>query len=270
MGNQFTHPWTIKEIDFLNKNISKLTYKQMSVLINRTPSSIQSKIRYLPIQRKVKKHKVNSNFFKTWSPEMAYVLGFIGADGNICHSGRAHMLQIACDDKDVIVKIKKCISYEGPIHQKIRENNKISYSLRICDPIIFNDLQQLNITERKSLTLTPPKVPKHLVRHFIRGYFDGDGSVFLNNRPYKSKLGVIICTASKPMSEFLYQKLKLLLKDSYNGTIGMRLAHEKTPYYIIRFGQKSASIIFTYMYKDANVYLERKYNKFMEGLNYGN
>lgn len=242
----------------------------METIIKRSPSAIQSKIRHLPIQRRIKKHKVNFNFFKTWSPDMAYVLGFIGADGNICHSGRGHSLQVACDDKDVIEKIKIVLSYEGPIYQKIRENGKISYSLRICDQIIFHDLQKLGITERKSLTLTPPRMPKSLIRHFIRGYFDGDGSVYLNNRPYKSKLGVAIYTASKYMSEFLYQRLKLLFKNSYNGTVRMRLAHQKTPYYCISFGQKSASKFFIYMYKDANVYLERKYNKFIEGLNYGN
>ena len=54
----------------------------MSIVLQRSPSSIQSKIRYLPYNQKVKKHPVNSDFFKLWSPEMAYVLGFIAADGN--------------------------------------------------------------------------------------------------------------------------------------------------------------------------------------------
>lgn len=166
------------------------------LLTKRSPASIQSKIRYLPFQQKIKKHPVNSNFFKIWSPQMAYVLGFIGADGNICHSGRAHTLHIACDDKDIIEKIKLAFKYKGPIHKKVRQNGKISYSLRICDPIIFRNLEKLGVTERKSLTFTPCKIPIKLVRHFIRGYFDGDGSVCMRNIKYPSRLVVSIYSKS--------------------------------------------------------------------------
>ena len=242
----------------------------MGIVINRSPSSIQSKIRYLPIQAKVKKHNVNSDFFKTWSPEMAYILGFIGADGNVCHSGRGYILHVACDDKDIIEKIKPILSYGGPIYEKTRDNGKTSYSLRICDQAIFNDLIKLGITERKSLTLTPPKIPKNLSRHFIRGYFDGDGSVSFRNTSYKSKLVVDFYTASQPMSKFLHWEIKQLLKNSYHGKVRVVLKHQKKPYYRINLGHKSAFKLFTYMYDGVNLYLERKYNKFIKGLNYGN
>lgn len=267
--NQITHPWTSEEINFLEKHIHKLTYKQMSKLINRSPASIQSKIRYLPFQQKIKKHPVNSNFFKVWSNDMAYVLGFIAADGNICHSGKAHTLHIACDDKDIIEKIKIALDYKGPVHEKYRFNGKISYSLRICDPIIFQDLQMLSVTERKSLTFTPPKIPKSLVRHFIRGYFDGDGSVSLRNIPYPSKLNVSIYTASLEMGKYLHQMMSDILKDLYSGNMLTHLAHQKTPYYTIHLGHKAAIKLFTYMYKGVDLYLERKYKKFIEGMNYG-
>ena len=170
MPNQFSHPWTKEEIEFVNANIGKLTYEKIGSHINRSYSSIQSKVRYLPFQKKVKKHLVNSTFFKKWSPEMAYVLGFIAADGNICHSGRAHTLHIASDDKDVIEKIKKVLNYSGPIRQRVRPNTKISYGLRICDQILFSDLNRLGITERKSLTLSPA-VKNEYVADFFKRFF---------------------------------------------------------------------------------------------------
>src|SRR5258708_37894827 len=122
MPNQITHPWTQPEINFLKESITNLTYKQMSKIINRSPASIQSKIRYLPFEQKIKKYPVNSNFFKIWSAEMAYILGFIAADGNVCHSGRAYTLHIACDDQDIIEKIKVVLNYTGPVHKKSRLN----------------------------------------------------------------------------------------------------------------------------------------------------
>jgi|SRR3989344_684354 len=270
MPNQFSHPWTLEEINYLKSNIGRLTYKQMGVVVNRSPSSIQSKIRYLPFQQKVKKHGVNSHFFKKWSPEMAYVLGFIGADGNICHSGRAYTLQIACDDKDVIEKIKLVLGYLGPIHQKPRLNGKISYSLRICDPIIFKDLQALNVTERKSLTFIPPKMQSRYVKHFVRGYFDGDGSVVTakrNNTSKPKRLRSFFYTASKPMALFLHQVMIENLRDLYKAKIAMKMAHQVTPYYVILLGHHGSVSLFRYMYAGSNLYLERKYQKFLEGVN---
>src|SRR3989344_9643088 len=143
MPNQFTHPWTPQEIEFLRTNIGKLTYEQMGDTLDRSYSSVQSKIRYLPFQKKIKKHSVNVNFFKNLSPETAYTLGLIAADGNVCHSGNAHVLHLASDDVDIIEKVKRLMDYEGPIYQKHRDNGKISYSLRICDQTIFKDLVSL-------------------------------------------------------------------------------------------------------------------------------
>ncbi len=270
MPNQFSRPWTEEEISFLKESIHNLTYKQMGEVISRSPASIQSKIRFLPFQQKIKKHSVNSDFFKKWSSEMSYVLGFIAADGNICHSGRAHTLHIACDDQDVIEKIKIVINYIGPVHQKNRDNGKTSYSLRICDPVMFNDLQNLGITERKSLTFTPPIIPPAYIHDFLRGFFDGDGSVSLKKTHYPSKLVVDFYTASKPMANYVYKQMRDLLKDLYKGRILIHLAHQKTPYYVIHLGHNAGKKLFEYMYNGSTLYLERKHRKFLEGLNHDN
>ena len=265
MPNQFTKPWTNNEIEFLRSNIGKMTYKNMGEFINRSYSSIQSKIRYLPFQKKVKKHLVNSNFFKSWSPEMSYVLGFIAADGNICHSGRAHTLHIACDDRDVIEKIKKVLDYSGPIYEKNRFNSKISYSLRICDQIIFNDLQKVGISERKSLTLLP-KVHKAFTTDFLRGFFDGDGTVYLHNTKYPSKLRVIFYTASKPMAKFIHSNLKNILKNTHSSNIQSKITKYKNPYYAISLGHKASCELYSKIYKNNDLYMNRKYKKFIQGM----
>lgn len=264
MPNQFTHPWDKDEIEFLRINIGKLTYEEMGAIINRTYNSIQSKIRYLPFQKKVKKYLVNYDFFKKWSPEMSYVLGFIAADGNICHSGKAHTLHIASDDRDIIEKIKKILNYSGPIHQKNRFNGKISYSLRICDQIIFKDLENWGISERKSLTLFP-KVRKKYVSDFLRGYLDGDGTVYLRNTKYLSKLGVVFYTASKPMAKFIYTNLKNLLIHSFSN-IQNRLTKYNNCYYSISLGHKASCELYSKIYPNTDLYMERKYNKFIEGI----
>ncbi len=269
VANQFTHPWTQEEIKFLERNIKKITYKQIGKLLNRTPASIQTKITHLPFQVKIKKHKINSNFFKTLSPEVVYTLGLIAADGNICHSGRAHALHLASDDEDIIKKIKVLMEYGGPIRQQKRKNGKISYSIRASDQTIFNDLQVLGVTERKSLTLQPPVLNRNLMSHFVRGYFDGDGTVFaLHNPKYPSHyLGAKFYTASLKMARYLYIVLRNLLGTSYKGKIRNYLAHQKTNYYVLSLGSGPSKKLFEYMYENSDgLYINRKYNKFVEGI----
>lgn len=264
-ANQFTHPWTQKEIKFIQKNIGKMTYEKIGSLISRSYSSIQSKVRYLSFQKKIKKHFVNSDFFKKWSREMSYVLGFVAADGNICHSGRAHSLHIACDDVDVIQKIKTVMEYSGPVHKKFRLNGKISYSLRICDQIIFHDLNALGITERKSLTLSP-SVNGKFMADFLRGFLDGDGTVYVRNTKYPSRLAVIFYTASLPMAKFLSTNLKKLLGKLSKSSIQYRFTKQNMPYYAVSFGHKASLKIYSIFYTNTRLYMERKFQKFLQGM----
>ena len=269
MPNQFTHSWTEKEIEFVRTNIGKLTYEKIGNFINRSYSSVQSKVRYLPFKKKVRKYSINSNFFKKWSPEMAYTAGFIAADGNICHSGNAFALQIASDNLDIMEKIRIAMSYGGPVHKKLRFNGKVSYSLRICDQTIFTDLDKLGITERKSLTLSP-KVQKSFIVDFLRGFFDGDGTVYIRNHKYPSKLAVIFYTASFPMAEFIYIKMQKLLGNLYNGNVQKRLTKGGTPYYSISLGHKASIKIYSIFYTNATIYMDRKFKKFLQGIKHDN
>lgn len=265
MSNQFSHPWTKEEIEFLRVNIGKLTYNQIGFLINRSYSSIQSKVRFLPFQKKIKKHPVNSNFFKKWSSEMSYALGFVAADGNICHSGNAHTLHIASDDLDVIEKIKIVMDYLGPIYRKHRPNGKTSFSLRICDQTIFYDLEKLGITERKSLTLSP-RVNKIFIVDFLRGFFDGDGTVYLRSTKYSKKLRVVFYTASQPMAKFVHSNLQQLLAGVSTSKVQNFMSKRMRPYYSISLGHKASSVLYSLFYSNARLFMERKYKKFIQGM----
>ena len=195
---------------------------------------------------------------------MAYVLGFITADGNICHSGNAHTLDISCDDEDIIGKIKVVMDYSGPIRQKLRQNKKISYSIRICDQKIFNNLRDLGITERKSLTVSP-RVNMVFVIDFLRGFFDGDGTVYLRNIKYPSKLAAAFYTASKPMADFTHSILKSLLGDIYTSSIRVTLRENRHPYYSLGLGHKASLKLSSIMYANTTLYMERKFQKFLQG-----
>lgn len=192
---------------------------------------------------------------------MAYVLGFIAADGNISVHGRAHMMQLACDDEDVIEKIKNVMDAEIPTLKRPRINGKTSYQFRVSDKTLFNDLVKLDITLRKSLTLKPSKVPKKYLHDYLRGFFDGDGSV---SSTKKNKLISEWYTGSRKMANFLYLQLKRICPE-FKGKV-LKLPKRNNFYYSLSFGMRDSKLIFKFLYKNASIYMNRKYRKFFEGI----
>ena len=262
MSNQFTRPWKKEELNFLRNNFYKLQYKEIGRRLNKSYASVQSKVRDSKLNKRISKHPINSKFFKVWSSEMAYILGFITADGNLQQTKRGYHLHIACDDHDVIEKIRKSLQSNTPIRQKWRINGKISYSLRFSDKTIFKDLLKLGITPRKSLVIKPPLIPKKYVWDYIRGFFDGDGCVYIGKTPYPSKLHTLFYTGSVDMAKFLINTIKKLLKE-YKGNI---MKKKDKNAYVLHFGQKHSEVIFHYMYNNATVFMDRKYNIFLKGV----
>src|SRR3989344_4542443 len=122
---------------------------------------------------------LNQDFFKKWSSEMAYVLGFFAADGNMIKNKRgAHFIEFQITDRDILNQIKNLLGSNHKI--SIRDRNKKwkkSYRLQLGSKEIFNDLIKLGMVPRKSNILKFPKIPDVYLADFVRGYFDGDGHV---------------------------------------------------------------------------------------------
>jgi len=125
------------------------------------------------------KLKVNANFFNTWSPGMAYILGFIFADGCLVeHKNGYHGLDITSKDLQLLKLIKEQLKAEHKIAKKER-----GYHIQIRNRNIYNNLIKLGLIPRKSKIIEFPKLPKRYFSHFVRGLFDGDGSVVIWQEP---------------------------------------------------------------------------------------
>jgi len=119
---------------------------------------------------------------------MAYILGFFAADGYITHNKRgAYFWCIQITDKDILEKIKKIIQAEHKISSRIpkRKTEKTLYRLQIGSKEMCHDLYKLGFKERKTKNLALPNVPKKYLPDFSRGYFDGDGNVWVGFRSTK-------------------------------------------------------------------------------------
>lgn len=111
---------------------------------------------------------------------MAYVLGFITADGALTKSKRgAKFIEIQSVDKEIVYEIRKALCSNLAIgeYQPKHSNQNKRYRLQIGSKRMYEDLLQLGLVARKAYRIRIPQIPPNYIRDFIRGYFDGDGGI---------------------------------------------------------------------------------------------
>lgn len=117
------------------------------------------------------------DFFRVWSPDMAYVLGLWCTDGmmRIKKGNNAHEVEIASVDVDHLIKISEIIG----INYSLRKVNDESecHAIGYCSKEMYQDLLALGGTPRKSKVIGLPVSPPDMLPHLIRGIVDGDGSL---------------------------------------------------------------------------------------------
>ncbi|TSC94171.1 MAG: hypothetical protein CEN87_624 [Parcubacteria group bacterium Licking1014_1] len=124
-----------------------------------------------------KKYFCNDNFFKTLIPSSTYWLGFVTADGCLyCGKNKSKKFQIALKESDVghLRYFKKALNSNVKIYF-IKSNRSAGFSL--SSSVIFDSLVSLGVLPNKSFSMGTVSVPNNLMSHFIRGVFDGDGSL---------------------------------------------------------------------------------------------
>jgi len=123
----------------------------------------------------MRKYLLNQNFFKTWSHDMSYILGLWWADGHICKIGRKYIFGITLHKNDKYLLCNILEKMGTSIQPYL---NKNIYHISISSKTIVNDIINLGGDFRKSLSIGFPDIPKEYLPDFIRGFFDGDGSIF--------------------------------------------------------------------------------------------
>ncbi|MFO7880956.1 MAG: LAGLIDADG family homing endonuclease [Kosmotogaceae bacterium] len=212
-----------------------------------------------------RKYNLNENYFdKIDSEDKAYFLGLLYADGcNYYEKGNSISINLQEEDKYILDKFRKLINTDKPLYYKKprKENHKGLYSLYINSEHISFKLIKLGMWSAKAHTLKFPtnnQVPKKLIKHFIRGYFDGDGSV---ESKWRSSLmsSKYFCTT---LQDYLFKNYQIIskLKKRFPDQIDSSVS-------LIFEGKLESNKFLNLIYKDATIYLERKYNKYINNLN---
>ena len=204
--------------------------------------------------------EVNENYFKKWSPRMAFILGFILADGCIIkgtYKGYSDSLKfgVQLKDADIIEKIKK----------ELESGHKISFvknTAHFCvsSQQIVDDLKKLGIKYRKSLNEKIPNVPGKFKKDFIRGVIDGDGSIWYDSRNYPT---LSLCGGKNTLT---YVRDYFKKHFGANSTIGRRKFSKEAGNYLyqIAYRANTAKKLILHLYNNAEIFLDRKYNLAMK------
>jgi len=112
---------------------------------------------------------------------MAYVLGFFYADGTFDINPRgSYYFGFHICDKDLLFSMRRVLESNHKISErKVKKNESLRYRLQIGSKKMCEDLIGLGMTPGKTRRMTFPKIPSLMLPDFIRGYFDGDGNVWV-------------------------------------------------------------------------------------------
>lgn len=210
----------------------------------------------------------DKKFFKKWSHDMAYILGFLFADGNIIKTKRGtHFVAIYTADRELLVSMGRAMGSNHKISTCTYETGNV-YKIQIGSRELFNDLVALGLTPHKAKRMRVPKIPRKYTADFIRGYFDGDGCVWQGMTHVKRKTptpGILVVFVSA--SFYFLKGLFALLKES--GVIGGSLYKSKSGTYArLSFSTLDSLKIYEIMYnKPHKLFLSRKkliFEKFMK------
>ena len=210
-----------------------------------------------------RKYVYNVNFFEEINTEeKAYWLGFIYADGYISKTASGHSfgISLSINDKEHLEKFKKSLS--SNIEIRTYKNNSGYTNNEYCRILISNkkivsDLEKHGVVEHKTLILKKPDIDEKFFAHFIRGYLDGDGCISYckSNKSYTIK---IVGTDS------ILNFIKIFIEKNTNCKINKFYKRRKDDIVssLELGGNLQVRKVLDILYKDANIYLDRKFERY--------
>jgi hypothetical protein len=129
---------------------------------------------FLGRSRELRKYVVNDNYFKVWSPNMAYILGLWFADGCIA-KGYIFSIKLHMNDEYLLQSILVEMESNYKLQKEFYPKNSVCFQINSRE--IYGDIIRLGGKERKSLDVKFPDIPKQYLPDFIRGLWDGDGNI---------------------------------------------------------------------------------------------
>lgn len=205
-----------------------------------------------------RKYFIKENYFDDIDcQEKAYILGLLYADGYNNTDRNCVNLSLAEIDVSILEHISKLIQPDKPLqYTKTRDNCQNQYRLIIANKHISKRMVDLGVTKAKTFTITFPNegiIPKHLIRHFIRGYLDGDGCIMKKS----------ICFVA---TEAFCASLERIFKENLGVNCYIRARHPERNHNIRMCeisGSNQSLQLLNWLYEGSIIHFDRKFQKYL-------
>lgn len=179
-----------EQIDMIIENYNKYSVYELSQIMGVSAKAIGGVWHRYKLKGKVNRiyHLLNEDYFENIDcGNKAYFIGFICADGCLyssCKSDKQKILRLMIHKKDI--KILEVLRTELDTNMPIHTSRNTYVSIEISSDKIFSDFEKMGISPNKTYSNTIAKIPEKFMSDFIRGYFDGDGSISEEKRNTKN------------------------------------------------------------------------------------
>lgn len=210
------------------------------------------------------RYTLDESFFDDIDNELkAYLLGYLFADGFVGNEKFNNIVfSQKIEDGESVVLFKNAINFTGDLRKVAPSktsfpNSKEQLVINFSSSHMAKKLRAYGLIKKEDYAKFP-KIKESLIRHFIRGYFDGDGSIVERKSSYKNNIyygGLIEFIIHKN----LLDSFLLIFSD-----IKFNVSHSKTEYmlYLKTSSNKFLQFFYDYFYKDSKYFLSRKKEKF--------
>lgn len=197
-----------------------------------------------------------------WSCNFAYAIGLLTSDGFLSKDGRH--IGFTSSEQEMIDLFKKALNIKIKTikYSRGHETEKKYLMIHYSDKNFYQFLLNIGLSPAKSKIIKLVNVPDRYFGDFLRGLFDGDGTVEnYQDARWPNSYGFKISYASASQDFLNWLKLKLNELDNLNGFI-----RRGKGVYILKYTKGDSKSLFKIMYKNECLRLERKYRKLVKAI----
>lgn len=204
-----------------------------------------------------------------WNKEIAYLSGLITSDGSLCRDrrGQTDTLRIGFTSSDysLILQVKEMAENNLNVNNRIIKSNHDVYRYRFTSRRFYYFLEDIGLMPNKSHKLEALNISDNMFLDWLRGEIDGDGCFGI----YRSYLLLKIYSSSSSFLKWISEELKSrkLIKGEGNVNEYDVKGYQCTKSYQLAFADQDSKCIANAIYKNANYYLQRKYDIVKEFIN---
>lgn len=203
---------------------------------------------------------IDISILKRWSQELSYTVGLFLADGYMSNYDvrKRYYVGFSISDRDIIDKIVYLFKYDGKIyeiHDKRKESYKTIYRVVFSGEYVWKFFTKLGFDNNKSHNAKiPTDIPPKFYNHFLRGIYDGDGSITVREGKH-TKYGTVDIAGNINIVRFISDLLPYFNNIRFDDVCNI--------YHIVFAGENAIKFL-KFIYEDSTVYIDRKHSLYID------